>query len=212
MAKTLWLALALLSGAAHAADLPGRALFDAAGCRSCHKVAGSGGTSGPDLTLVGFRRSRAWLDLWLRDPKAWKSDTLMPDTKLKPKAREAIVDYLASLRGDGLPQVVGPADGALVFRKAGCAACHGPAGVGGHPNNNVLGGVIPALPALAATYTLEELKDRIRRGKRAEAADPSRPAPHAHMPAWGEVLGDGELEAVARYVKDLGASAPKTDW
>ncbi|MEK7858306.1 MAG: cytochrome c [Elusimicrobiota bacterium] len=213
MAKSVLLALALLAASADAADLPGRALFDAAGCRSCHKIAGSGGTSGPDLTLVGFRRSRAWLEVWLKDPKAWKRDTMMPDFRLKAKTREAIVDYLVSLDAtQGTPWARPQSDGRLIFQKAGCAACHGPAGAGGHPNNNVPGGFIPALPALAATYTLDELKAKILAGSTPQRADPAGPQPLVAMPSWAGVLDDSELDAVAVYVKGLGASAPKTDW
>ena len=109
-----------------------RAVFEAAGCRSCHRVGGKGGDAGPDLTLVGHRRSRAWLEVWLSKPSAWKADTRMPDPRLAPGDRAAIADYLASLKGPGLwrrPGLSGAELGRAVYRKAGCAACHGGAGL-----------------------------------------------------------------------------------
>ncbi|MBI5201902.1 MAG: c-type cytochrome, partial [Elusimicrobia bacterium] len=89
--------LSLALAAAFAAE-PGRAVFDAAGCGACHKIDGRGGNTGPDLSLVGFRRSAEWLRLWLRDPRAWKPDTHMPNLRLQPGDLNAIVEYLATLK------------------------------------------------------------------------------------------------------------------
>lgn len=176
--------LLLLAGASWAGDHPGRALFDAAGCRSCHAVEGRGGNTGPDLTLVGFRRDRDWLDRWLASPRDWKPKTLMPEPRLTPKAREAIVDWLARSRPwTGAPTV------ARLFVKAGCAACHGPRGRGGDP-------VAPALIYSAETYPRDEMIALIRNGKKT-------------MPAWKHVLADSEIEALADYVATL---AVRKDW
>lgn len=199
---------------------PGRALFDAAGCRACHRIGERGGNSGPDLTLVGLRRGRPWLDRWLASPAAWKPDTLMPDFKLRPGAADALAGYLASLDGRSGPPPSwrgprAPAEpaalGRLIYDRAGCVACHGPRGSGGHPNNNVPGGAIPALKDLAPTYTEAELVERIRRGKRPDKEDPGGPEPLVAMPAWGSVLGEAELRAVAAYLKTF-APAPAADW
>lgn len=207
--------IATLSLGAGASELPGRAIFDAAGCRACHKVAGRGGNSGPDLTLVGFRRSPDWLRLWLKAPRAWKPDTEMPNLRLADGDLVALVEYLASLgpAPDSAPAAPPSVEaGRAIFNRVGCVACHGPAGAGGHPNNNVPGGAIPALPALAATYTEEELYERIRRGKRPEKEYPRGPEPLVEMPAWGEVLVEPQLRSLALYVKSLGANAPPSDW
>src|SRR5690348_3391254 len=107
MKLALVLAAWLGAGAAAGAQEPaGKALFAAAGCRACHRVGAEGGNSGPDLTLVGFRRKREWLERWLADPSAWKHDTLMPNFRLKASDRAGLVDYLSSLKGrdwDGRP-------------------------------------------------------------------------------------------------------------
>jgi putative heme-binding domain-containing protein len=47
----------------------GRALFEAE-CSRCHQVRGAGGALGPDLTSIGATRSRAALNIALREPSA----------------------------------------------------------------------------------------------------------------------------------------------
>lgn len=218
------LALAWMAGPAAAQDSPGRALFNASDCRACHRVGSKGGTSGPDLTYAGFRHSREWLEVWLKDPRAWKKDTLMPNSRLSPKARAAIVDYLSSLKGQDYAQSGAPWNnqelasdpvkmGRMIYDKAGCVACHGPKGMGGRPNNNVPGGLIPGLNNVSETYTLKELKLKIRRGVKPQKADPKGPEPLVFMPPWGEVLKDREIDAVAAYLLSLGSGKSKaSEW
>lgn len=209
--------LALLAAFA-AAEPPGRAVFDAAGCRACHKIGERGGNAGPDLTLVGLRRSSDWLRRWLADPKAWKPDTEMPAFRLPSGDLEAVVQYLSGLKGADWAAppwrrtAPGPEQGKVIFNRAGCVACHGPGGRGGHPNTNVPGNAIPALSTVASTYTEEELIRRIRFGRVPDKEDPAGVEPLVAMPAWGSVLADAELAAVAAYVKSLAASQPPSDW
>jgi mono/diheme cytochrome c family protein len=207
----------LILAPARAAE-PGQALFSAAGCRSCHKVGPLGGNTGPDLTFVGFRRSRQWLDLWLASPRAWKKDTLMPEPRLSAAARAGLVEYLSAQKGQAFGArrpwdgAQGLEKGRIIFVKAGCAACHGAGGRGGHPNNNVEGGVIPPLPALVATYTAEELNSKIKRGSRPVKKDAAGPEPLVAMPAWGDVLKDDEVQAVAAYLMTLAEGEKGADW
>lgn len=205
-AVTMRTALVLAVLAAAPASAGGRALFDASGCRACHCVGGRGGNTGPDLSFVGFRRNEAWLEAWLKDPHAVKGDTLMPRPGLSEGDRRGLVGYLASLQGDDFPAGARPWDvtgadpaarGKILFVKAGCIACHGPAGKGGHPNPGVKGGLIPALTGVAEAYSVDELAAKIRQG--------SRPAGGAVvMPAWGGKLDDSEIRAVAGYLLTLG--------
>lgn len=201
--RTTWAALILLAAVAGAAAQPeGRALFDADGCRSCHSIGGVGGNAGPDLTFVGFRHSPRWLDRWLQDPRAWKKGTQMPQFRLSPDDRAALVEYLSSLKG----QAFGArhwTDGRIIFNKAGCVACHSQNGRGGYPNNNVVGGQIPSLTKVAEGYTKTELMNKIRDGVTPTPADPSQPAPMVFMPQWGKVLSDDEISDVADFLISL---------
>lgn len=214
----LLLAALFLRAPALGAQEPGQALFSAAGCRSCHRVGFLGGNTGPDLTLVGFRRSPEWIDRWLSSPRAWKKDTLMPEPALSAAARAGLVEYLSAQKGQAFGQrrpwdgAEGARKGQIVFAKAGCVACHGARGRGGHPNNNVPGEAVAALPKLVATYTREELKDKIRRGARPAKKDPAGPEPLVAMPAWGRVLSEEEIDAVADYVAGLAEKETGTDW
>lgn len=205
------LVLALAAASAHAAPKDGAALFDANGCRSCHAVAGVGGNPGPDLTLVGFRRPRAWLDAWLASPHAVKPDTLMPEQRLSPASREALVDFLSSLTAVP-PQAPLPTDGRALYAKAGCVACHNAQGRGGHPNPNAKDKVIPALRDLSDKYSDDELRAKIKNGSRPDSAADAFGEPIA-MPKWGTVLSDEQIAAVAAYVKSFGTAAGKKgDW
>jgi mono/diheme cytochrome c family protein len=202
----------------------GQAYFKALNCRACHRIGGEGaGRGGPDLTMTGFHKNAAWLDRFLKDPQAWRPGTMMPDPKLSDKARAAIVEYLASLKGEAwkgqrpwnAPEVAGDAleRGHVLYARAGCVTCHGVGGKGGYPNTNVLGGKIPALTDLAQRYTKAELKTKIARGVVPQKADPGGPEPLLKMPAWAETLGEDEIGAVVEYLWALkGAAASGDGW
>lgn len=193
----------------------GKAYFTQAGCASCHKIGANGSAVGPDLTLVGYRHSPEWLDLFIKDPQAWKKDTLMPNRRISDEARKAIVEYLKELKGQDWPKGARPWDepslikdpiarGRVLYNRAGCVGCHGTGGSGGQPNNNVKGEVIPALNKIADGYTKAELIAKIKRGvPQPLKADEKGPAPLIRMPSWGETLDDQELEAVASYLLAL---------
>lgn len=194
----------------------GEALYNASKCRSCHRIGSTGGNPGPDLSLVGLRRSREWLQMWLSNPQAWKHDAKMPNLKLSSPENKAIAEYLVSLRGqiyleEKRPWEKPPRIGQRIYQKAGCVACHGTGGEGGQPNNNVAGGLIPALRSVVHTYTAQELKDKIRKGSVPVKNHSDGPEPLVRMPAWGEILSDQELDAVTSYLFTF-KSEPMEEW
>lgn len=84
------------------------------------------------------------------------------------------------------PREVAEADGEAIYR-ASCASCHGVAG---------RGGLAPSLRrGDAAAMTPDELVEVIRDGR-----------PRRGMPAWGGVLSDRQIRAVAGYVRELSHS------
>lgn len=197
----------------------GQAAFYGFGCVRCHTVGHTGGVYGPDLTTVGFRKSAEWLDLWLKDPHAWRAATVMPHFNLNDAIRGDLVAYLSVQRGQAWGQAR-PWDaaelqsdkvrkGGVIFQKAGCVACHGLNGAGGYPNNNFVGGLIPALTKVVETYSRDELKQRITHGRKSDPADPSAPPPMIFMPPWKEVLKEADIEAVGDYVLTLHEKAEK---
>lgn len=217
--------LAVLSACQRAAEpvAQGEAYFKAIGCAQCHRIGDQGGTWGPDLTTIGFRKSPEWLDTWLKDPHSWRKETVMPSFNLRPEARAALVAYLSTQKGQAWaqtgrpwnhPDVTDPVKkGEVLFERAGCVACHAQKGRGGYPNNNVVGNQIPSLAKVFEGYTKEELMTKIRGGVIPTPADPSAPAPMIQMPKWDEFLDDAEISAVADYLVSLGkGAAKKDDW
>jgi len=204
----------------------GEAYFNSYGCVKCHAIGETGGTYGPNLTFIGFRKSADWLDMWLRNPHSWRPQTVMPNFHLPDETRTALVAYLSTQKGQAWDASGRPWNhpdlkedsvkrGEVLFNKAGCVACHSQNGRGGYPNNNVVGGQIPSLSKVYETYTKPELLNKIRGGVTPTPADPGAPAPMIKMPKWGDVLKDDEISAVADFLisfKPKGGAAKKDDW
>jgi mono/diheme cytochrome c family protein len=68
-------------------------------CVVCHRISGEGGTVGPDLTLVGRRRSEKDIYSFIEDPESMMGEpSVMPafGTRLKPEQIGALAKYLAA--------------------------------------------------------------------------------------------------------------------
>jgi len=88
-----------LVATATAAPKPGEEIFKAQGCSACHIIGGVGGTVGPDLTKVGNRRNKKWIEEQLTDPKSHNPNSIMPSyAKLSEKDRDDLADYLSGLK------------------------------------------------------------------------------------------------------------------
>jgi len=88
-----------IATAAATAETPGEAVFKAQGCSACHTVGGLGGKIGPDLSKVGSRRSREWIEEQIKYPKSHNPNSIMPGfAKLSEKDMEALSGYLSGLK------------------------------------------------------------------------------------------------------------------
>jgi cytochrome c oxidase subunit II len=87
----------------------GRLVFETTACINCHTINGTvaNGRFGPDLTHLMGRTTIAAgaaqntpenLRLWIQNPDAIKSGSLMPAMKLSDSNLDALVEYLATLR------------------------------------------------------------------------------------------------------------------
>ena len=77
----------------------GQELFRTAGCTACHKIGGVGGAAGPDLTEVGARRDKEWIEKQIKDPKSHNPSSIMPSfANLPEEDVHALADYLSGLR------------------------------------------------------------------------------------------------------------------
>jgi len=77
----------------------GKDVFVAQRCALCHKIDGTGGVLGPDLTAVGTRRNAAWLYEYLPKPQATKPENKMPPVAVKGQELDDLIAYLLSLKG-----------------------------------------------------------------------------------------------------------------
>lgn len=125
--------------AVSSADLEqGAALFDAIGCRGCHALGEKGpvppeATFGPALDGIGARATRAWLERWLKNPRALFPETRMPDLRLSDGEVSRLATFLSAQIPPGaqpLEPAWSAADPTLVAAgrqavlKYGCSACH----------------------------------------------------------------------------------------
>lgn len=188
----------------------GRRLFEEKGCIGCHSIGGKGGKIGPALDDVGLRRSTDWMIQHFRDPQAVSPGSVMPRYGFTAGEARALTEFLDQLRDQKLalklPSLMSSVErGREVFRRFGCAGCHGPNGQGGVPNPNAkTAQQVPALTYVADGYTKPELKKFISQGERnITPLDPKRPAPPLYMPAWGGKIKDGELNDLVDYLFSL---------
>ncbi len=68
-------------------------------CRRCHLIGGAGKAFGPNLKGVTERLDTVSLRQWLRDPRAIKWKTSMPNFQMSDPEIEAVVSYLVYLDG-----------------------------------------------------------------------------------------------------------------
>lgn len=69
-------------------------------CKECHTINGKGGSSGPNLTYVGGKRSRDYIVQQIKDPKSHNPNTDMPSfrDKLTDQEISDLADYLSDLK------------------------------------------------------------------------------------------------------------------
>ena len=142
----------------------------------------------------------------------------MPQFEFTEQQVRALTEFLLSLSNPNFigflktPAMMTPVErGKAVFRKYGCAGCHGPAGNGGVPNPNAkTGQQVPKLIYVAEGYTKAELKKRILNGQHEIfALDPKKPAPPLYMPAWRGKIAEGELNDLIEYLFSLEPESEK---
>jgi len=192
--------------------LVGRRLFEEKGCFACHSVGGKGGTIGPALDEVAKRRDSQWITAHFRNPRALTPDSVMPQFDFTEQQIRALTEFLLSLSDPNvigflkLPQLLDPIErGKLVFKKYGCAGCHGRDGAGGVPNpNSKTAQQVPSLKYVADGYTKVEVKKRINDGQREiTPLDAKRPPPPLYMPPWRGKIQEGELDDLVAYIFSL---------
>ncbi len=189
----------------------GQRIFVQRGCLGCHSIGGTGGKVGPALDGVTKRRSTDWIVQHFREPAAVSPGTVMPRYDFTESEIRALTAFLVSLSETdviGFLKVLQPATpeerGKSVYRKYGCAGCHGPTGKGGVPNPNAK--TNQQVPPLMAEGDMADIfiESYITEGVQEIAKMNSNgPQPPLYMPAWEGKISEGELADLVSYLHTL---------
>ncbi|RMF69895.1 MAG: hypothetical protein D6743_01150 [Calditrichaeota bacterium] len=148
----------------------GRELIKKYNCVGCHKIDGVAREYAPRLDGIGDKTNRSWLVRWLKNPKAFRPDTRMPDFKLSDEEANLLADFLMSFKTypNGkrlepvpaeLTQEYPPDDwvdeGKALFRQARCISCHLVEGKGGPLAPDLAKVASKAKPAWLYSYLLD---------------------------------------------------------
>jgi len=77
----------------------GHALVANLGCAGCHRIHGTGGAVGPDLSFVGDRRpDREWHLKHFRNPQSVSPGSIMPKFPLTDQELQDLTSYILTLR------------------------------------------------------------------------------------------------------------------
>jgi mono/diheme cytochrome c family protein len=190
----------------------GKRLFQEKGCIGCHSLGGVGGKVGPALDEVGQRRSPEWIVAHFRNPQSVTPGSVMPQFNFSEHEIRALTEFLLSKSDPtvvgflNIPSLMTPvARGKEVFKKYGCAGCHGPEGAGGVANPNAkTAEQVPGLKFVGDSYTKDELEKFIMNGQRSIVPmDPKRPTPPLYMPSWRDKIAEGEMDDLTQYLMSL---------
>ncbi len=173
------------------------------GCTGCHRIGDlPSAPVAPDLSRLGAKLQRPWLDAYLQQPHRVRpagyvplSRSRMPDFRLSPQESRQLTAHLIRLRPEGvLPvgsvQTPAEADGSALFQRLACRACHIFAERGGQaaPDLSLVSQRLQK--AWVALYLLDP-----------QAADPRSP-----MPRPG--IAPGEASALSSYLYAGSLSSP----
>jgi len=91
---------ALAALAACSMSSKGAEIYKREKCMDCHTLKGKGGAVGPNLTVVGSKRSREFIFQQIKDPKSHNPNTEMPSfgTRIPEQDINALADYLAGMK------------------------------------------------------------------------------------------------------------------
>ena len=206
----------------------GRAIAERMGCFACHGPGGESPIPNPGSQQKSVPRwgGGVWMMFndeesdvagWIRDghPAGREPDPgaliHMPayGGRLNAAELDDLVAYVLAVAQFGWPEEPGVADGREVAVRFGCFGCHGPEGRGLLANPGSLKGYVP--PWDGADYLeLVESDDEFRQWVRNGISDRFRANPVARrfvegqqipMPAFGDRIGDVELDQLLAYVR-----------
>jgi mono/diheme cytochrome c family protein len=199
----------------------GRRLFEEKGCFGCHSIGGKGGDIGPALDQVAKRHEPQWIVAHFQNPQGVSPGTVMPQFNFTEQETRALTEFLLSLTDTNVvgflrvPSAINPVErGRAVYKKYGCAGCHGGEAKGGVPNPNAkTAQQVPGLLYVSEGYTKDELKKRILDGQREiPLLDAKKPPAPLYMPPWRGKIAQGELNDLVAYLMSLLPKGEKVEF
>jgi mono/diheme cytochrome c family protein len=181
-------------------ELKGQVLIEELNCAACHSGDASlaaRSKKAPRLSEVGSRVNPNYLESFIRDPRATKPGTMMPDLLAqfveaeRTQVAASLTQFLVSLKKNDFtlqaPDAVAAEHGKRLFHSRGCAACHSPRdeiGAELFPKTSVPLGV------LETKYCVKSLVDFLRQ--------PHASRPSGRMPDLR--LQGQDLDRIAHYL------------
>jgi mono/diheme cytochrome c family protein len=148
-------------------EAAGARLVAELGCTGCHRIGDLPTTPvAPDLSGIGAKLRRAWLEAFLRRPHRVRpasyvplSRSRMPDFRLTAEEARRLATYLSGLRPTQAPAPEGAlaiagTDGGMLFQRLACRACHTFAGRGGQAGPDLSAAAQRLQPSWVAQYLL----------------------------------------------------------
>ncbi len=158
--------------------IQGRRLYTQFHCEYCHRLKGRGGTVGPALDNVGFRRTTEWLSDHFQNPQKLSKGSQMARIPLKDDQVKALTAFMNSLGG----RTFTPEAPTLFVQY--CSSCH---------RMNDIG--VPTTVDLSNEGQFRDIdfiQNRIK--------DPLQMKPTTTMPSFGRVLTDAQIKDLAVYI------------
>src|SRR5579871_239234 len=170
-------------------ELAGLAYFRKENCKACHPGAGQRGI-GPDLTkMIAAHRNAAWMIPHFKAPAQVVPGSAMPPVQLDDAALNALSAFVLKLTPQNEQALLATPDfmsqGALVYQKNHCDACHQINGAGKK--------IGPALDGIG------ERRDRAWLEK--HFADPKGVSPGSIMPPYK--FSPQDMDAICKYLLQL---------
>ncbi len=82
-----------------ATSVRGKGLYyEKYGCEGCHQINGKGGYVGPPLDKVSERLKPGWIFHWLKNPQAFKPESIEPNNNLSDDDAQALTVFLITLK------------------------------------------------------------------------------------------------------------------
>src|SRR5271165_2828369 len=116
-------------------ELAGVHYFRQEHCENCHNVVGDTPKTGPNLLNTSKRHDSSWLMAHFMDPAAVTPNSVMKPVNLNDTALKELSALMLKLTPENRDVVYSAPDfaveGALLFQKNSCGACHSVNGIGG---------------------------------------------------------------------------------